>query len=138
MLSAMRFLIFLCGISIVAIGMAALKGLERADGFGLLQGALALGGGLIIAGFFSIRWFWHGVMGAGVLALLGFGRGLINLPSFFNYVSQFREGMVETPRPALETAVTIICLFLLIAVMRTLSAEKQRRLLEEGEENEEA
>lgn len=134
MLTAMRFLIFLCGISIVALGGAAVKGLERADGFGFLQGALALGGGLIISGFFSIRWYWHGLMGAAVLSLLGFGRGLINIPSFFKYVTQFMAGEVETPKPALETAVTIISLFLLIAVMKTLFAERQRRLLEDTEE----
>ncbi len=36
----------------------------------LMFGSLTLGGGFIICGLFSIKMLWHGVIGAGVLALV--------------------------------------------------------------------
>lgn len=127
----MRFLLFLCGISILALGGAALgsEDLDRNVAFGFLSGAMSLGGGLVIAGLFSIRWFWHGLMAGGVLALLGFGRGVLNLPALLKYLS----GNRDTPLPVLEGAVTLISLLLLVATVKTLMAERERRLIEQLE-----
>ncbi|MGC4015846.1 MAG: hypothetical protein QM755_15180 [Luteolibacter sp.] len=128
----MRFLLFLCGVSVIALGGAALKALEQNDAMGFMNGALALGGGLVICGFFATRWFWHGLFGGGVLALLGFGRGVFNIPGLVKY---FRGDQEHGPLPVLEAAITVICLFLLVGIVKTLNAERLRRLLEEGEES---
>ncbi|QUE52695.1 hypothetical protein KBB96_07315 [Luteolibacter ambystomatis] len=130
----MRFLLFLCGISVLALAGAAFKALNQNDAMGFMNGALALGGGLIICGFFATRWFWHGLFGGGILALLAFGRGLFNLPGLIKY---FQGEQEHGPLPILEVAVTVICLFLLVGVIKTLHAERLRRMLEEGEETEE-
>lgn len=128
MLGAMRVLIFLCGLSVIALGVAATRTplLTRPESMGFLTGALALGGGMIIGGLFSLRWKLHGILAAGIMALLGFARGLANLPGLPNYLMGNRD---RGPLPALESAVTIICLLLLVSIVKSLFAEKQRRLL---------
>ncbi|BCU78312.1 hypothetical protein [Luteolibacter sp. LG18] len=128
----MRFLFFLCGFAILSLAGAAFKALEQADAMGFLNGALALGGGLIICGMFSIRWFWHGLIGGGVIALLGFGRGIFNIMGLVRF---FQGEAEHGPLPILEAAVTVICLFLLLGVIKAISAEKQRKLLEEDDED---
>jgi hypothetical protein len=138
----MRFLLFFGGFSILALGLAGPRVLQEKEAMGFLQGALTLGGGLVISGLFSTRWFWHGVLGGGVMALLGFSRGLVNLPSLPGYLKErFVEKIVDAnPMPLLESSVTLICLLLLVAVVKTLLAEKRRKSIEaleamESEEN---
>lgn len=128
----MRFLLFLCGISIIALGLAGPRVLDEKESMGFLQGALTLGGGIVISGLFSTRWFWHGVLGGGVMALLGFSRGLANLPSLPGFLRErFVEKIVDTdPMPLLECSVTLICLLLLVAVVKTLLAERRRKSIE--------
>jgi hypothetical protein len=126
----MRFLVFLCGLSILALGLAAPRALPPKEGMAFLSGALTLGGGLVISGLFAIRWFWHGLMGAGVLALLGMTRGFGNLPGLVRYLGGQRE---NGPLPVLEAAATVISLLLLVAVVKTLFAEKRRRAIAELE-----
>ncbi len=128
----MRFLLFFCGFSILALGLAGPRVLEEKEAMGFLQGAMTLGGGLVISGLFSTRWFWHGALGGGVMALLGFSRGLVNLPSLPGYLKErFVEKIVDTnPMPLLECSVTLICLLLLVAVVKTLLAERRRKAIE--------
>jgi hypothetical protein len=124
----MRFQIFFSGAAILALGYAAVESLEGAARFGFLTGSLTLGGALIICGLFSLWTRWHGIIGAGVVALLGASRGLENLAE----LPKFWIG--ERPRgaaPLLESAVAIICILLLVHVVRTLFAEKRRRLRED-------
>ena len=126
----MRFYIFVCGLAILGTGVAALSVLDQSQAPGFLQGALTLGGGIVICGIFSIKMQWHGIIGAGVLALLGAARGLGNLPD----LAKFMAG--ERPRgstPLLETGVTMICLLLLVKVIRALARERLRRMLETEE-----
>lgn len=127
MLTAMRFLLFVGAISVLALGFTATRVLEHNSGFSFLLGALQLGGGLAISGFFSLRWKWHGLLAGGAVALLGFARGLGNLPSFMQYVSGDRS---EGVRPLLESTVTAVCLILLLATAQALFAERRRKLLE--------
>ena len=75
----MRFHIFFSGLAILALGFAAMHALEKPAAIGVLLGALTLGGGLIICGLFSLRYRWHGIIGAGVIALLGASCGIENL-----------------------------------------------------------
>jgi len=99
---------------------------------GFLQGALTLGGGIVISGLFSTRWYWHGLLGGGVMALLGFSRGLSNLPSLPGYLKERFADQVAgaNPMPLLESSVTLICLLLLVAVVKTLLAERRRKSIE--------
>jgi len=123
----MRFYIFLSGATIGAMGVAAMSVLDYSQAIGFLQGALTLGGGILICGIFSIKMKWHGIIGAGVLALLGAARGVGNLPDMAKFI------IGERPRgaaPVMEMGVTLICLLLLIRIIRALSQERLRRILE--------
>ena len=123
-----RVYIFLSGIAVIAIGMIGMTQLGDKAGPPFLLGALTLGGGFIICGLFTIHMFWHGVMGAGALALLGFGRGVLNSPDAAKYlVGERTRGQA----PVLELIVTVICAFLLMRIIGAWNRERTRRLLEE-------
>jgi hypothetical protein len=127
----MRVYVFVCGATIIALGISARSILEPSQALGFLQGALTLGGGLLICGAFSIKMRWHGIIGAGILALLGAARGVGNLPDLVKFLSG------ERPRgsaPILELGVTFISLMLLVRVLQALSRERVRRMLETPQE----
>lgn len=124
----MRSVIFVTGFVVIALGLAATKVLERATGFGFLEGALVLGGALIICGIFSFRLPLHGFIGAGILSLLGAARGLGNVPSFLAWLSGERS---TSSLPLLEAGVTALCCVLLFRVIGWLRRERQRQMLEE-------
>lgn len=126
----MRFQIFFSGAVILALGVAAMRVLEKDPAIGFLQGALTLGGGFLICGLFSLKMKWHGLIGAGVLALLGTARGIGNLPDVMKLTMGERQ---RGPAPILELGVTLICLLLLVRVLRALQRERTRRMLERGE-----
>ncbi len=126
----MRFYIFLSGLAIVAMGGAAMSILEKTDAQGFLYGALQLGGGILICGFFSLKMQWHGIIGAGVLALLGTARGMGNLPGLAKFLTGDRS---QGSLPLLELGATLICILLLLRVIRTLHRERVRRMLEQAE-----
>jgi hypothetical protein len=121
----MRFHIFFCGLAILALGFAATQTLAKPAAYGFLLGALTLGGGLIICGLFALRQRWLGTIGAGVIALLGAARGLENLAALPRYWLGERDC---GPAPVLESAAALICILLFILVVRSLFAEKKRRL----------
>ncbi|MBC8127989.1 MAG: hypothetical protein H8M99_12680 [Gloeobacteraceae cyanobacterium ES-bin-144] len=125
----MRMQVFFSGAAIVALGIVATKLLGRQDSLAYLQGALTLGGGLVICGLFSLKMKWHGLIGAGVLALLGTARGLGNLPDLFKLAN---GDHTRGPAPILELGVTLICLLLLMRTLRALQRERIRRMLEES------
>jgi hypothetical protein len=114
-----RILIFIGGILIVALGFVVFQQTKDPT---LLQGGLTLGGGLIICGVFSLKAKWHGITGAGVLALLGAARTVPKLgaePRWFH------------------AAALAICVIVLISAARCLLAERTRRAvgkLKEGGE----
>lgn len=126
----MRFRILFSGAAIVGLGIYAHQTLDRADGYGFLSGALALGGGILICGFFSFAMKWQGIIGAGILALLGAGRGLFNLKDLALFLTGERE---RGPASLLEFGVTAICLILMLSVLRELGRERIRRMLAEEE-----
>jgi hypothetical protein len=130
----MRFQIFMCGATILALGLTAPQMLDRNDGLAFIQGALTLGGGMIICGLFSLKMQWHGVIGAGVLAMLGTARGLGNIPGLVKFLAGDRP---RGAAPMLEVGVTLVCLILLVRVLRALQRERTRRMLEELEKMEE-
>lgn len=125
----MRFIIFLCATAILALGAASHWLLSKDLAMGFLNGSLQLGGGIAICGFFSLKSRWHGVVGVGVMALLGSARGLGNLPGLLRYVAGDR---LRGPAPLLELAITAISLVLLFKVIRALSQERERRMMESG------
>jgi hypothetical protein len=124
----MRIQIFFCGVAVIALGMAAMRILEKDAATGFLQGALTLGGGLLICGFFSLKMKWHGIIGAGVLALMGAARGLGNLPDLALFLSGERE---RGAAPVMELGITVVCLVLLVRVLAALYRERIRRMIEE-------
>ncbi len=126
----MRVTIFLSGLTILATGGAALYLLNKPDALGFLVGAMQLGGGILICGLFSLKMQWHGIIGAGILAMLGAARGLGNVPGFLKFLTG------ERPRgatPVLEMGVTVICMFLLVRIIQALFLERTRRMLESEE-----
>ena len=109
----MRILIFIGGIVIAALGLLVFQQTKDPT---LLQGGLTLGGGLIICGFFSLKAKWHGIVGAGVLALLGAARTVPKLgaePRWFH------------------AAAAAVCVIVLVAAARCLLAERTRRSVEQ-------
>jgi hypothetical protein len=127
-LVVMRLRIFFSGAAIIALGLVSGRLLDKDAASGFLHGSLTLGGGLLICGLFSLKMRWHGVIGAGVLALLGAARGLGNLPDLAAFVAGERE---RGAAPVLELGVTAVCLALLPAVLVALYRERLRRMLEE-------
>ena len=123
----MRFQVFFSGAIVLALGISSLQVLERAEAMGFLQGALTLGGGIVICGLFSLKSYWHGLIGAGVLALLGSARGMGNLPDLLKLAGGDHH---RGAAPVMELGVTLICLLLLTRVFRALRREKTRRMLE--------
>lgn len=124
----MRFQMFFSGAAILALGAEGMRVLERQEAFAFLQGALTLGGGFIICGLFSLKMRWHGIIGAGVLALLGTARGLGNIPDLAEFLGGERQ---RGAAPIMELGVTLTCLFLLLRVLGSLHRERVRRMLEE-------
>ena len=108
----MRIVIFLAGFLLAALGFVVFR---QTNDPSLLQGGLTLGGGFIICGIFSLKAKWHGIVGAGVLALLGAVRAAPNVnsePRFFH------------------TSAAVICAVVLAAAVRSLLAERTRRSIE--------
>ncbi len=124
----MRFHVFLSGVAVIALGVAAMNVLERQAATGFLNGALTLGGGLVICGLFSLKMKWHGIIGAGVLALLGAARGIGNFPDLARFLSGERE---RGAAPVMELGVTLVCVVLFTQVMSALFRERVRRMMEE-------
>lgn len=122
-----RVFIFLAAAAILGLGFFGMTSLGKDDGMAFLLGCLTLGGGLLISGLFSLKMPWHGIIGAGVLALLGFGRGALNLPDFAKYLVGERERGVA---PALELCVTLVCAMLLLRVLRAWAADRRRSAME--------
>lgn len=123
----MRIHVFLSGILVFAIGIAGTQFLPKMPGFEFLRGALTLGGALLICGFFMIKMPWHGIIGAGIVSLLGAAKGVMGLKDLPDYIGGDRS---RGPAPLLEVGITIICVTLLLRVLRVLSAERTRRMLE--------
>lgn len=126
-ISRVRMQIFLSGALVIVLGFIAVQALDGGEALGFLHGALTLGGALLICGFFSLKSQWHGIIGAGVLALLGAGRGLGNFPHLLDALS----GKLDRPVvPLIELGVTLICLVLLGWVLAALNRERVKRMLE--------
>ncbi len=123
----MRFQIFFSGAAVLALGVAAMQMLEKDAAIGFLQGALTLGGGIIICGLFSLKMKWHGIIAAGVLGLLGAARGIGNMPDLARFLAGEGE---RGATPVLEFGVTVVCLVLLIRTLAALFHERVRRMMD--------
>jgi hypothetical protein len=121
----MRIRIFLTGAAVIALGIAAARMLEKDDATAFMQGALTLGGGLLICGFFSLKMKWHGIIGGGVLGLLGAARGAGNLPDLAAFLAGDHS---RGTAPLFEFGITVACLVLLISTLAELGRERIRRL----------
>ncbi len=118
--------IIAAGLLVASTGIFGLQTLGAVLGFPVLHGCLTLGGALVIVGLFSIRMPYHGIIGAGVVALLGAARGLMNLPDVARFISGDRP---RAHTPLIELAITIVCLIVLVHTFRWLMRERVRRML---------
>lgn len=116
----MRMIILAVSMLINALAVVSLGILEKPASLGFFQGAITLGGGLLICFAFSLKMQWHGIIGAGVLALLGFAKGLGNLTH-----------LIPPNRPdaksLMELVVTLASGSLLTIVARCLLKERRKR-----------
>jgi len=119
-----RVFIFLAALVTIGLGFYGTSIMGKDNAMAFLLGCLTLGGGFLITGLFSLKMPWQGIIGAGVLALLGLARGILNFPGFAKYFAGERE---RGAAPALEICVTLICAMLLVRVIRTLAAEKAKQ-----------
>ena len=113
-MKTLRILAFTGGAALLALGF---HGFHNLGDPSLLQGALTLGGGMIIAALFSLspRWLWHGTGAIGVLTLLGAARSAPGL-------TQAASGGA----PAYQATAFAISLAILVATLLTLRAERAR------------
>ncbi len=119
-----RILIFVAGILTALLGIAAY---HKSGDPRLLQGGLTLGGGWVICGFFSLNAKWHGIAGAGLLALLGAARGL---PALL----KLGDGDAAVLFEAAAAAISVV---VFLAAGRALLAERNRRQIEALKQGEE-
>lgn len=124
----MRTQIFVTGALVIAIGIAGTPFLPKMPGFEFLRGAITLGGALVICGIFALKMPWHGLIGAGVVALIGAGKGVMGLKDVPDFLAGDRS---RGPAPLLELGITVICVVLMLRVVKILSAERTRRMLEQ-------
>lgn len=122
-----RLQIFFSGLVVIGLGLLSMQVLDRGEALGFLHGTLTLGGALLICGLFSLKSRWHGIIGAGILALLGAGRGLGNFPHLMDALSGKSD---RRAAPLIELGVTLVCLVLLMRVLAALHRERVRRMLE--------
>ncbi|MBC7980789.1 MAG: hypothetical protein H7Y36_09530 [Armatimonadetes bacterium] len=121
-----RLLIFISAALILGLGFLGRVQMDKDSAMAFLLGSLTLGGGLLICGLFTIKMLWHGVIGAGFLALLGLSRSILNFPG----IAKFMSGKSDNGNaPLFELAVTLICAFLLIQIFRAWQQERIRRSL---------
>lgn len=115
----MRRLIFTAGIMTTILGFAAESKLGDPA---LFQGAITLGGGWLICALFTYHSKWHGIIGAGVLALLGAARCAPAVLSL---------GKPDAPAAPYQAAALLISLVVLVTTIRVLRAERARLQIEE-------
>jgi hypothetical protein len=127
----MRRALLILGLIVIACGFAGKMILPgRNESFSFLQGGLSLGGAFLICFFFSRNSYWHGMIGSGVVALLGFCRSVVNLPNWFDWL---RHAAPKPPAtPLIEMFVATLCLWYLTRIIRLLLAERTRRMLEDS------
>ena len=126
---AARIILFVAAVLILGLGVFGTFLLNKEASMAFLLGCLTLGGGFLICALFSLNMPWHGILGGGVLALLGFGRGILNFPDFAEFLSGSRTRGVA---PALEISVAIVCVAVLLRTYRAWSLERIRRTREGG------
>lgn len=115
----MRRLIFTAGIMTTVLGFAAESNLGDPA---LFQGAITLGGGWIICALFTYHSKWHGIIGAGVLALLGAARCAPSVLAL---------GKPDAPAAPYQAAALLISMIVLVGAVRVLRAERARLQIEE-------
>lgn len=126
-ISCVKLQVFFSGAVVIGLGFLAMQVLTRGEALGFLHGALTLGGGLLICGLFSIKSHWHGIIGAGVIALLGAGRGFGNFPHLIDALSGNSD---QRAASLMELGVTLVCLVLLMRVLAALGRERVQRMLD--------
>ncbi len=106
----MRLTIFIIAAVICSTGILALPLLPKDSALGLFVGSLTLGGAFLICGLFSLKMPLHGFVGAAVIALLGAGRGVLNLPTIFENITSPNRPTLISYFEFISLLSCIICL----------------------------
>lgn len=126
---SMRLHIIVTGIVILLVGIAGLFFLPKLPAMEFFRGGATLGGALLICGFFTFNSYWYGVIGAGVISLIGAGKGLLGITGMKDFIlGQSNRGVA----PLIELGITVLCLILLFRCVSAMKAERTRRMLEAG------
>ncbi len=94
-------------LMIVSLGLSALAVLDKTPAIAFFQGAITLGGALLICFLFSFRMPWHAYIATAILSILSLSRGLPNLAHLAD---------LSTPLPLFELAITLVIIPLPIHV----------------------
>ena len=120
LLAAILLLAVLCSM--------ALSWQEKKAGLPLLLGGLSLGGAWLICLVFSLRDYWHGVIGAGAVALLTFTRALPQLRQLGDWLNS------PPPRAApvalIEVAIAGLAAIVFVIAAKAVMDERERRLID--------
>lgn len=123
----MRTHILVTGFLILLAGIAGLFLLPKMPAMEFFRGGATLGGALLICGFFTFNSYWYGVIGAGVISLIGAGKGLLGVGAMKGFLAGESERGFAPP---VELGITIACLVLLFRCVSAMKAERTRRMLE--------
>ena len=120
----MKATLILAALACAGLGLLGSTALDGPAALGYATTGLTLAGALLICGLFSLQNHWHGVIGGGVVALIG---AVHNAPAAIAILPSLATGD-GAPLPGLcRTAISILCLTLLAAVLRALLRERARR-----------
>lgn len=118
LLMAIVLLALLCGIG--------LSWQDRQSGLSLLLGGLTLGGAWLICLVFSLRDYWHGIIGAATVAFLSITRA----PAQLRALGEWLSGPPPRPAPLalIEIAITVIAFMLFMIGAKAVLDERRRRV----------
>jgi len=117
------------GLACAGLGLLGASGLEAPAALGYATTGFTLGGALLICGLFSLKNFWHGIIGGGVVALIG---AVHNATAIIGVLRGLAIGTGIQLPDACRASISVLCFALLAAVIKALLRERARRQLEVG------
>jgi len=124
---AMRLTLIIAGLACAGLGLLGASGLEAQAALGYATTGFTLGGALLICGLFSLKNFWHGIIGGGVVALIG---AVHNATAVVDLFRGLATGAGLQLPDACQASISILCFAMLAAVIRALLRERMKRQLE--------
>jgi hypothetical protein len=123
----MRVVLIIVALVCAGLGLLGASGLDGPAALGYATTALTLAGALLICGLFSIKNFWHGIIGGGVVALIG---AVHNARAILDALRGLASGQENVLPEACRASISVLCFALLAAVIKALLRERARRQLQ--------